>query len=91
MELEVLVDKKEEAEFLIRGERHTFPNLLRDVLLKDPKVVFAAYKLEHPMDNESKVIIKTSGKSPKKVFEEALKKINSNLDDFSSNMKKAIK
>jgi DNA-directed RNA polymerase II subunit RPB11 len=91
MEMEVLIDKKEEAEFLIKGERHTFPSMLRDVLLKDSKVVFVAYKLEHPMDTESKIIIKTSGRSPRKALEDALKKMNSNLDEFSSNMKKAIK
>lgn len=36
---------------LIKFERedHTLGNLLRDELINDPKVLFAAYKIEHPL------------------------------------------
>lgn len=91
MEIEVLSESKTEAEFRIKGERHTFPNLLRDVLLKDPKVEFAAYKLSHPMDSDSLMFVRTAGKTPKKALENALEKISSELEDFSSGLKKALK
>jgi len=59
--------------------------------LKDSKVEFAAYKLEHPMDADSKFIIRTNGKTPKKALEDAIKSIDGVLDNFSTNIKKALK
>ncbi len=91
MEIEVLSEKKNEVEFMIRGERHTFPGLLRDALLKDSAVEFAAYKLKHPFDKDSQFVVRTSGKTPKKALQDALKKIEAELDEFSENMKKALK
>jgi len=91
MEIEFLSEKKNEVEFLIKGERHTFPSLLKDALLKDSSVEFAAYKLRHPMDRDSLFFLRTSGKTPKKALQEALKKIGSDLEEFASNMKKALK
>ncbi len=91
MEIDVLTDSKNEAEFVIKGERHTLPNLLREALLKDSKVEFAAYKLNHPMDSDCVFIVKTSGKSPKKALQDALEKIDAEIEDFSSNLKKALK
>lgn len=91
MEIKVLSEKKNEVEFLIVGERHTFPSLLRDALLKDSAVEFAAYKLKHPMDGDSMFVVRTSGKTPAKALQDALKKINSDLEEFATNMKKALK
>ncbi|MCD6434205.1 MAG: DNA-directed RNA polymerase subunit L, partial [Candidatus Diapherotrites archaeon] len=51
MEIEILSQSKNAVEFIIKNERHTFPNLLRDKLLSMPNVSFAAYTLEHPLDN----------------------------------------
>ena len=88
MNIEMITDTKTEAEFIVKGERHTFPGLLRDALLQDPKVDMAAYKLAHPMDEDSLFIVKTSGKTPKKALQEAVKKMNEELDQFQSTFKK---
>ncbi len=40
-------NKKMEIE--IEGEKHTFLMLLRDVLEKDPDILYASYRLEHPV------------------------------------------
>ncbi len=87
LEIEVLNDEKNELEFLIKGERHTLPNLLREALLKDSNVEFVAYTLRHPMDEDSKFVIKTKDKSPKKVLTEALKQIEGQLDEFKKEIK----
>jgi len=87
----VLKEKKNEAEFLLKGERHTFPSLLRDALLRDSSVEFAAYKLNHPLDKDCMFFLRTSGKSPKKALHDALKRIDSDLEEFSTKMKKALK
>ena len=91
MEIEVLNESKEDLEFVVKGERHTFPNLLRSALMRDKKVVFAAYKLHHPFDEAAVFALKTSGKAPKKALADALKRINSDLSDFEKEAKKALK
>ena len=89
MQIEVLSEKKNELEFVLKGERHTFPNLLRSALLEDSDVQFAAYKLNHPFDSDSQFIVKTKGKTAKKALSDALKKIDSDLSEFKKAFKDA--
>lgn len=91
MEITVLESKKDSLEFVLKGERHTFTNLLREALLQDPKVEFAAYSLNHPFDKDAKFIVKTEGKTAVKALSDALKLIDSNLGDFEEAVKKAFK
>lgn len=91
MEIEVIKKQKNYLEFILKGERHTFPNLLRSRLLKDPAIEFASYVLDHPLDEDSRFVIKTKGKTPKKALDDALKKIEKDLGDFEKSIKKAIK
>ena len=87
MEIEVMENKKESIEFRIKGERHTFPQLLKFHLLKDPKVEFASYKLNHPHDKDSIFALKTKGKSPKTALLDASKKIAEEAKDFKKCLK----
>ncbi|MEK6958293.1 MAG: DNA-directed RNA polymerase subunit L [archaeon] len=91
MKIEVIRSGKETAEFRLEGERHTFPNLLKEKLLEDKSVEFASYILEHPMGKNAKFIVKTKGKSPKKALEDAAKAIEEDLDDFGKKVSKSIK
>ena len=91
MEIEVLKEGKNGVEFVLKGERHTFTNLLRSALLKDSKVAFAAYKLHHPFDKDAMFVLKTNGKAPKKALVDALKGIDTDLIDFDKEVKKALK
>jgi len=87
MEIEVLESKKESIEFRLKGERHTFPQLLNHFLLKDPKVEFSSYKLNHPKDNDSLMIVKTKGKDPKKALVDAAKKVAEEATEFKKSLK----
>ena len=91
MKMEVLKNEKEMLEFRLEGERHTFPNLLRSKLLENKNVEFVSYMLDHPLDKSAKFVLRTSGKSPNEVLEEAPKQIESDVDEFGSNAKKALK
>ena len=91
MEIEIIKSQQNHAEFKIKGERHTLPNLLRDRLLKDSSVVFAAYKLNHPLDRDSVFIITTKGKTAKKALQEACSEIDSELEKLRKAIKKAMK
>ncbi|MDD5148315.1 MAG: DNA-directed RNA polymerase subunit L [Candidatus ainarchaeum sp.] len=91
MEITVLESKKDCLEFVIKGERHTFTGLLREALVQDPKVEFAAYTLNHPMDKDAKFIVRTDGKTAVKALQDALKAIDSSLGEFEEAVKKALK
>ncbi len=49
MEIRIIKETNEDLEFELPGESHTFCNLLADRLLANENVVFAAYKVEHPL------------------------------------------
>ena len=71
MKLSVLKEEKEFVEFRLDGERHTFPNLLKSKLLESKDVQFVSYILDHPTDTSARFVLRTNGRSPKKVLEEA--------------------
>ena len=90
MELELLTEKSNELEFVIKGERHTLPNLLRNELLNDSSVVFVAYSLRHPFDKDCSFIVRTKGKNARKALEAALRAIDKQLNEFSKQVGKAL-
>lgn len=91
MEIEIIKSAQNHAEFVLKGERHTLPNLLCDRLLKDSSVIFAAYKLKHPLDNDSVFVVTTKGKTAKKALQDACGEIDSGLEEFRKAVKKALK
>jgi DNA-directed RNA polymerase II subunit RPB11 len=91
MEIEAKTSKKNEFEFVLKGERHTFTSLLRDALLEDDTVTFAAYKLNHPFAKESVFIVKTDGKTAKKAVSDALQRIDKQLEEFRKAFKAEAK
>ncbi len=92
MDLEPIKKQKNLLEFTMKDERHTFPNLLRSYLLKDANVEFAAYRLDHPIDKDAKFIVRTKdSETAEKALTKACDAIDSDLEDFSKQFKKAIK
>lgn len=87
MKLEVIVNEKDTLEFYIEGERHTLPNLLKETLSKQAGVEFVAYRLDHPIDKKARFILK--GKNPKKLLEDAIKEIQTQISDFQKAFEKA--
>jgi DNA-directed RNA polymerase subunit L len=63
MEIEFLREDSQGFELKIIGEDHTFLNLLTSFLDKNPKVEYAAYKIEHPLVGEPKLFFKIKGVS----------------------------
>lgn len=89
MEIDVKKSSQNELRFLLKGERHSFPNLLKESLLKDSAVTFAAYVLPHPLGPNSEFIVKTNGKSAGKALQDALKDMGKQLSDFEKAFKSA--
>uniref|UniRef100_A0A8C5W1S9 DNA-directed RNA polymerase RBP11-like dimerisation domain-containing protein n=1 Tax=Microcebus murinus TaxID=30608 RepID=A0A8C5W1S9_MICMU len=66
--------------FTINKEDHTLGNIIKSQLLKDPQVLFAGYKVPHPL--EHKIIIRvqtTPDHSPQEAFTNAITDLISEL------------
>ena len=48
--------------FVIRNEDHTLGNIVRYKLLEDPRVLFAAYQMPHPLENIMKIKVQVRSK-----------------------------
>ncbi|CAH1399938.1 DNA-directed RNA polymerase II subunit RPB11 [Halyomorpha halys] len=80
------------AIFTINKEDHTLGNMIRNQLLKDPQVLFAGYKLPHPLEHKFLIRIQTiNTTTPQKVLEDAIKDLISELSLFEERFKEAIK
>lgn len=91
MELEVLNSEKNFVEFVIKGERHTLPNLLKAKLLENSDVSFVAYSLKHPLESDSKFVLRTKSRPAVKALQEACDSIEEDLSGFAKALKKALK
>jgi DNA-directed RNA polymerase subunit L len=85
MDLKVLNESKDEIK--VEFDKVTLPELLRVYLNKDSAVTFVAWRQEHPTKNPI-LVVRTSGKNPKKAINDAIKEIEKELDKFSSEIKK---
>lgn len=88
MKISVVTNEKNNLEFIMDGERHTIPILLKEKIANDSAVEFCAYRLDHPLDNKARFIVKTSGKTPAKVVESAIKSIKEELAEFKKEVEK---
>ncbi|CAJ2665283.1 DNA-directed RNA polymerase ii subunit rpb11-like protein [Trifolium pratense] len=73
------------ASFTIEREDHTIGNILRMQLHKDPNVLFAGYKLPHPL--QYKIIARihtTSQSSPMQAYNQSINDLDKELDHLKS-------
>lgn len=86
MEVKILKDEKNDLELSI--DNQTVVEIVRVYLNKDDSVKIGAWKKEH----YSKPLIlkvKTEGKSAKKALQDAISKIQKDLDKYREEFKKA--
>ena len=61
------------AIFTVNKEDHTLGNMIRQQLLKDPQVLFAGYKVPHPLENKFVLRLQTTADySPQEAFTNAI-------------------
>lgn len=75
MELNVVESTKNKLIIELKGEDHTFCNILVKELQKDSDVKVAAYTIEHPLRRIPQILIETASGKPK----DALVKATANL------------
>jgi DNA-directed RNA polymerase subunit L len=82
MELEVKSEKKNEMQFVLKGEDHTFSRLLVDELLKDEAVEIAQYDIAHPLTGQPAFYVRTSKGSPRDALKKAAKSLKKHIKDL---------
>ncbi|CAH2354103.1 DNA-directed RNA polymerase II subunit Rpb11p [[Candida] railenensis] len=88
--IQITPDTKVPNAALIKIERedHTLANMLRAQLLKDERVLFAAYKVEHPLFANFVLRIQTEDDySPKEALKNACSSLISELDIIKTKFK----
>ncbi|CAA6671461.1 unnamed protein product [Spirodela intermedia] len=73
------------ASFTVEREDHTIGNIVRMQLHRDPNVLFAGYKLPHPL--QYKIIVRihtTSQSSPMQAYNQAITDLDKELDYLKS-------
>ena len=78
-----------EIEF--EGEDISFPHALREILIAEKDVEFAACKSDHPQVGKPTLILRTKSKNALDVLESALDELKANVKDFKNNLKTAKK
>lgn len=78
--------------FTILKEDHTLANMLRAQLLKDPHVIFAGYKIPHPLEHKVILRVQTTEQdyTPVHAMENAIKDLIFEMDLLEEHVRKAI-
>ncbi len=86
MEIKIKEVSENFVKLVIKGEDHTYLNLLQHELLKDEDVVLAKYHIPHPYVGEPELVVRTKSKSPIDAIREAndriIKKIENVLNQI---------
>ena len=92
MRLQVLEKTDSTILFEAHGERHSFANLLRNILLEDKNVIDVAYFIKHPELDPPRIYLQTKGSaSPTKILRAAAKTMKKEFSEFQSELEAAIK
>ena len=80
------------AHFTVMKEDHTLGNLLRAQLLKDPQVIFAGYKVPHPLEHKFNLRVQTTPDySPQEAFTNAITDLISEVSLLEEKFRSAIR
>ncbi|MDE1797985.1 MAG: DNA-directed RNA polymerase subunit L [Candidatus Micrarchaeota archaeon] len=91
MKLNVRTQEANYIELEIQGEDIGLPNALREILIEDKDVEFAACKNEHPQVGSPLLMLRTKTKKPLDVLESAVDKLRKEAKSFESELKSAKK
>lgn len=90
MELKTVSEDKNVIEIKMRGENHTFCNLIRKELTENEDVEAAAYKIDHPLVSSPVLLVQTSKGTPKKALQLAIDSLRKKTKEYRSVLSKAL-
>ena len=70
------------GKFVMQREDHTMGNLIRMALHERPDIVFAGYRIPHPLEHRMEVRVQTTKKDPDLVLGECLLGIRAQFVDL---------
>ncbi len=82
MEFNVIEESKIKLVFELKGETHTFCNILKNELQQVKGVEIATYKIDHPLVGVPKFHLETKGIEPRKALKDALKALKKKAETF---------
>jgi DNA-directed RNA polymerase subunit L len=90
MKVRILERGERSLKIEIIGEGHTFCNLLRDFLLRNPDVEFAAYRIDHPLVSNPVFYVRTKDGRPEEALRKAAEDMVVALEDFKKIFSSAL-
>ena len=91
MEIDVIKSERDYLEIVIKGEEYGLANMLKELLLEDDKVEFAAFRMDHPQIDNPVLMVRTSEGSPLSALKGAVKRLKRQAADFKDALKDAKK
>ncbi len=91
MEIEVIKNEKQYLEIAIKGDETSIANALKELLLEDKKVEFAAYRMDHPQVASPVLMVRVKEGNALSTLKAAVKKLKKHATDFKSSIKSAKK
>ncbi len=86
MEVKIVELKDDFAKIIIKGEDHTYLNLLQHELININGVLLAKYNIPNPLRDEAEIVIKTDKRDPLEVLKEANRRIVEQIDEVLSQL-----
>jgi len=84
-------ESETEMEIIFENDKATISMILKEELDKDPNVIIAAWKENHPLIKDIYLYIKTDGKKkPREVLIDAIKRALDRLNNFEKEYNKII-
>ncbi|MCS3923538.1 DNA-directed RNA polymerase subunit L [Methanosalsum natronophilum] len=90
MELKIIDKTNDELSLEIKGEDHTFLNMLKFILLEDDRVNIATYDIKHVSISDPVLYMKTEGYDPIEVIRDALSNMSQECDEFLDAFSKTV-
>jgi len=91
MNLKIIAQEENYVELELEGEEQGFANALRELLINDKNVTFAAYRVDHPQMSPPRLMVRTKTGSPIAAIKDASKKLRKMAGDFKEELKSAKK
>jgi len=88
MEINIISKTKNKLIFELKGEDHTFCNILRKELWNDSSIQSAGYNIKTGLTEIPKFILETKGKTPKKALLDAVSRLTKKSKEFLNKFKK---
>lgn len=88
MEIKILKKEEHYIEFMLMGEDLSIPLMIKERIINDKDVEFAATMNEHPDIDNAKLVVRTKKGDPIKLIQKTLKDIKADLDNLEKGLNK---